>query len=111
MNITFEVMNIQGGVPLKAAYAEIESVVTDRVQIDQHPFKVEEKYTVQMWSDTEQRRIEKEYTVTKITDEKVTIKSGTDRAVTKKPRKFRDGQGVIRQIKHCLFRHIKIGLL
>ncbi len=24
---------------------------------------------------------------------------------------FRDLQGVIRQIKHCLFRHIKIGLL
>ena len=93
VNITFEVMNIQGGVPLKAAYAEIESVVSDRIQIDQHPFKVGEKYTVQMWSDTEQRRIEKEYTVTKITDEKVTIKSGTDRAVTKKPRKFRDGQG------------------
>lgn len=90
---TFEVMSIQGGCLLKAAYSEIDSVVSDIVQIDPHPFKVGDTYTVQVWSGTDQKRIDKEYTVTKITEEKVTIKSGTDRAITKKPRKFRDGQG------------------
>lgn len=93
VNITYEVMNVPGGVPLKAAYAEIESIVSDTVQIDQHPFKVGESYTVQVWSNEERKIIDKEYTVTKITEEKVTIKSGTDRAITKKPRKFRDGKG------------------
>ena len=93
VNITYEVMNVPGGVPLKAAYAEIESIVSDTVQIEQHPFKVGETYTVQVWSNEERKIIDKEYTVTKITEEKVTIKSGTDRAVTKKPRKFRDGKG------------------
>lgn len=86
-------MSIQGGCLLKAAYSEIDSVVSDIVQIDPHPFKVGDTYTVQVWSGTDQKRIDKEYTVTKITEEKVTIKSGTDRAITKKPRKFRDGQG------------------
>lgn len=52
-----------------------------------------ESYTVQVWSNEERKIIDKEYTVTKITEEKVTIKSGTDRAITKKPRKFRDGKG------------------
>lgn len=90
---TFEVLSIQGGVPLKAAYSEIDNIVSDIMQSDPHPFKVGDTYTVQVWSSEDQKRIDKEYTVTKITEEKVTIKSGTDRAITKKPRKFRDGQG------------------
>ena len=85
-------MGIQGGCPLKATYAEIESVVSDTAQIAPHPFKVGDTYTVKVWSDTEHERIDKEYTVTKITEEKVTIKSGTDRAITKKPRRFRNGE-------------------
>lgn len=92
VNITFKVMGIQGGCPLKATYAEIESVVSDTAQIAPHPFKVGDTYTVKVWSDTEHERIDKEYTVTKITEEKVTIKSGTDRAITKKPRRFRNGE-------------------
>lgn len=93
VNIIFDVMAVPGGVPLKATYAEIESIVSDKVQMDPHPFKVGETYTVQVWSSAEAGKIDKEYTVTKITDEKVTLKSGTDRAITKKPRKFRDGKG------------------
>lgn len=89
---TYEVIGSSGGY-LKAAYAEIDSVVSDIAEIDQHPFKVGEVYTIQVWSCSEQKRIEKEYTVMKVTQEKVTIKSGTDRAITKKPRKFRDGKG------------------
>lgn len=89
---TYEVIGGSGG-HLKAAYAEIDSIVSDIAEIDQHPFKVGEVYTIQVWSSSEQKRIEKEYTVTKVTQEKVTIKSGTDRAITKKPRKFRDGKG------------------
>jgi len=93
VNVTFEVMDIQGGVPLKATYAEIDSIVSDMVQVVQHPFKVGENYTIKVWSDAEHSRVDKEYTVTKVTEEKVTIKSGTDRAITKKPRRFRDGKG------------------
>ena len=89
---TYEVIGGSGG-HLKAAYAEIDSIVSDIAETDQHPFKVGEVYTIQVWSSSEQKRIEKEYTVTKVTQEKVTIKSGTDRAITKKPRKFRDGKG------------------
>lgn len=89
---TYEVIGGSGG-HLKAAYAEIDSIVSDIAEIDQHPFKVGEVYTIQVWSSSEQKRIEKEYTVTKVTQEKVIIKSGTDRAITKKPRKFRDGKG------------------
>lgn len=91
VNTIFDVMAVPGGVPLKDTYAEIESIVSDTV--DPHPFKVGETYTVQVWSNTEARRIDKEYTVTKITEEKVAIKSGSDRAITKKPRKFRTGEG------------------
>ena len=90
---TFEVMDVQDRCFLKAAYSEIDKIVSATVQVDPHPFKVGETYTVQVWSSTENRRIEKEYRVTKVTEEKVTIKSGTDRAITKKPRKFRDGEG------------------
>lgn len=80
----------------KASYAEIIDIVkkadTEKVL---HPFKVGEKYTVTYTvfdnptslcskSHTET----KEYTVTKITNEKVTFKCGKERAVSKKPVRY-----------------------
>ena len=54
-------MDVQDRCFLKAAYSEIDKIVSATVQVDPHPFKVGETYTVQVWSSTENRRIEKEY--------------------------------------------------
>ena len=72
----------------KASYAEIKSILSDKIQIDVHPFKIGEVYTVKAWNGEQYE--DKEYTIIKVTEEKVTLKSGTDRAVTKKPRKIRN---------------------
>lgn len=91
VNISYEIMDGgAAGMGGKAAYAEIKSILSDKVlPIDVHPFKVGEVYTVKAWNG--EQYADKEYTVIKVTEEKVTLKSGTDRAITKKPRKVRNG--------------------
>lgn len=91
VNISYEIMDGgAAGMGGKAAYAEIKSILSDKaLPIDVHPFKVGEVYTVKAWNGEQYG--DKEYTVIKVTEEKVTLKSGTDRAITKKPRKFRNG--------------------
>lgn len=90
VNITYEIMEGgASGFTGKAAYAEIKSILSDTIQIELHPFNVGERYTIDAWNGTMYEK--KQYTITKVTDEKVTLKSGTDRAITKKTRKFRDG--------------------
>lgn len=76
------------GMTGEAAYAEINRIISDRVQIDPHPFRVGEVYTVRAWNG--EAYANKEYRITKITEEKVTLKSGIERAITRRPRKFRD---------------------
>lgn len=71
-------------------YSEIKQILSTEVEMIKHPFKVGEKYSCQVWSEAEYRYIEKEFTVTKVTDERVTLKSGNDRAVSKKPKRFLD---------------------
>lgn len=44
------------------------------------------KYKV--WSSGE--HIDQEYTIVKVTEERITLKAGTDRAITRKPRQYRD---------------------
>ena len=74
----------------KAAYAEINKIVsTDTEDIPKHPFKVGEEYTVDEWNSETHKYEPKKYTVTKITDQRVTLKSGTERAVSRKPRRFK----------------------
>ena len=77
------------GMSGEAAYAEINRIISDQVHIDPHPFRVGEVYTVRAWNG--EAYADKEYRITKITEEKVTLKSGTERAITRRPRKFRDG--------------------
>lgn len=89
-NIAYEILNgIGAGICGKAAYTQIKRIVTEKIKIEQHhPFKAGEKYTVKVrWRG---QYIDKEYTITKVTVEKVTLKSGTDKEITRKPRKYRD---------------------
>lgn len=93
VNITYSIME-GGAVGLggKAAYAEIKSIISEEVQDKpEHPFKVGDVYTVQVWNSEKCTREPKEYTVTKITSERVTLKTGEERAISRKPRRFRDG--------------------
>ncbi len=90
VNIGYEILNGgAAGLGGKAAYAEIKRIVSAEVQIDPHPFKIGEVYTVKVWDGKD--HVDKTYTITKVTNQKVTLKSGSDRAITRKPRKFRDG--------------------
>lgn len=93
VNITYSIMEGgTAGLGGKAAYAEIKSIISEEIQDKpQHPFKVGDVYTVQVWNSKKCEREPKEYTVTKITSERVTLKSGEERAISRKPRRFRDG--------------------
>lgn len=71
-------------------YAEIESIISTEVNLPKHPFKVGETYSCEVWSKEESQYVTKEYKVTKITDERVTLKSGTARAVSYVPKRFSD---------------------
>lgn len=89
VNISYEILTGgAAGMCGKASYAEIKSIVSEEIKMEPHPFKVGETYTVKVWSGGEY--IDKNYTIVKATDERVTLKSGTDKAITRKPRKVRD---------------------
>ena len=92
VNITYEIL--EGGAAGfggKAAYAEIKSIISTDVVPENPPFNVGEKYTVPVWNG--ERYADKEFTVTKVTSNRVTLKSGTERAISRKPRKFRNSNG------------------
>lgn len=74
------------GWTLESSYAEIIEIVEakEKTEID-HPFVVGESFTVKEWIGGEY--VDKTYTVTKITPEKVTVKSGNERAKAIKPRR------------------------
>lgn len=89
VNVSYQIMEGgAAGMSGKAAYAEIIKIISDKIQIDPHPFKVGEIYAVKAWDG--QKYSDKEYRITKITEEKITLKSGNERAITRKPRKYRD---------------------
>ena len=91
-NITYMILHGGAkGLEGKAAYAEIEKIVSEEVKEEVLPFNVGDEYTVDVWNGN--GRVPKTYTVTKVTGEKVTLKAGSERAITRKPRKFRDGSG------------------
>ena len=95
VNITYIILEGgASGLGGKAAYAEIKSIISDKVENKLiHPFKEGEKYTVKEWNGKEYAK--KEYTIMKITDDKVTLKSGNERAKSVKPRRIRTGNGEI----------------
>ena len=92
VNISYSIM--EGGAAGyggKAAYAEIKSIISEEVpEKPEHPFKVGDSYTVQVWNSEKCTREPKEYIVTKITSQRVTLKTGEERAVSRKPRRFKD---------------------
>ena len=92
VNISYSIM--EGGAAGdggKAAYAEIKRIISEEVlEKPEHPFKVGDSYTVQVWNSEKCTREPKEYIVTKITPERVTLKTGEERAVSRKPRRFKD---------------------
>lgn len=91
VNITYRILSGgASGCMLQAAYAEIEEVISTEVSEEiEHPFKVGEKFTVSCWNG--EKYVPKEYVITKVTRDKVTLKSGTDRAISRRPRKSYDG--------------------
>ena len=78
------------GFEMIANYSEIVEIIKEAEPQKNHPFEVGEKFTVQVWCD--HKYIDKEYTITKVTNDKVTVKSGTDRAKAIRPRQSYDGK-------------------
>lgn len=93
VNITYEILTGgAAGAKSRAAYAEIKSIVsTDIEEAPSHPFKVGESFTVKEWDGT--KFADKTYTVTKVTPKRVTLQSGTCRAISRKPHCLSAGNG------------------
>lgn len=92
-NLKYEILDGgaagMGGV---ASYAEIQKVLEKKDPEEQeirHPFKVGDTYEVMAWDGN--NYVPKEYKVLKVTYDRVTLKSGTDRAINRSPRRFRSG--------------------
>lgn len=87
----FKYKDIDGtGFDLTASYSEIVSIIEAKENNEiLHPFKVGETFTVKVWTGHEYS--DKEYTITKIAPDKVTVKSGAERAKAIKPRKTYNG--------------------
>jgi hypothetical protein len=67
------------GFELAASYAEITEIIKASESNEiRHPFKVGEKFTVKAWNGSEYA--DKEFEITKVTPDKVTVKAGTERA-------------------------------
>lgn len=81
------------GFELQANYSEIESIIEAKEEVKLHPFEVGEKFTVKAWDGNSY--VDKEYTITKVTNDKVSVKSGTTRAKAIMPRKTYDGKSFI----------------
>lgn len=76
-----------------AAYAEIEKIVSENTpDMPMHPFKVGDVYKVWRYNEFTFKREQVEYTITKVTPEKVTLKCGSERAISRKPRWFMNSQ-------------------
>ena len=91
VNMKYQIMEgSASGLGGTASYAEIVKVIsTDIEEAPKHPFKVGEEYTVDAWNSDTCEYESKIYVVIKITDQRVTLKCGTERAVSRKPRRFK----------------------
>lgn len=87
----FKYRDVDGaGFELSANYAEIESIIKESEQTIEHPFTVGESFTVKAWNGNEYAP--KDYIITKVTADKVTVKSGSERAKAISPKKSYDGK-------------------
>lgn len=96
------------GFELTASYSEIVEILEAKESNEVlHPFKVGDTFKVQEWNGSQYA--DKEYTITKVTADKVTVKSGTDRAKSIKPRKTYNGDAwalPITGARSCYYRSI-----
>lgn len=92
VNVKYQIMEGgASGLGGTASYAEIVKVIsTDIEEAPKHPFKVGEEYTVSAWNSDACKYEPKTYVVTKITDQRVMLKSGTERVISRKPRRYRE---------------------
>lgn len=92
-NITYEILDGgAAGMGGTASYAEIKRIISDELPDKSeilHPFKVGDVYNVKDWDG--EKFANKEYKVIKVSRERVTLKSGAERAINRKPRRFRSG--------------------
>ena len=82
-----------GQFPLTHAYAEILEIVkaTEAVR-ETHPYKVGETITCTRWNE-ENRKSEKiEYKIIKTTDKTITLQTGEEKPITRKPRRLEWGE-------------------
>ena len=94
VNFTYEILDGgAAGLGGRDPYAEIKAIISDKVEENtpQHPFLVGEEFTVRAWDG--EKYADKFYKVTKVTPEKVTLKSGNERAINRKPRRFKHYSG------------------
>lgn len=69
-----------------SSYADIEEVISKDVVVHKHPFKVGEIYSIKHWDGNEY--VDKSYEIVKITDERVILKSGNEKAISRKPKRM-----------------------
>lgn len=71
-------------------YADIMKVVSTEVEVEMHPFKVGEKFTVKVWNGNEYVNVE--YTITKVSPKRVTLSSEKGENIFRQPKLIMYGQ-------------------
>lgn len=71
-------------------YADIIKVVSTEVEVEIHPFKVGEKFTVKVWNGNEYVNVE--YTITKVSPKRVTLSSEKGENIVRQPKLITYGQ-------------------
>ena len=72
------------------AYAEIEKIITAReAQDEPQPFKVGESFTVPRWNSRKGNSEKVTYTIIRASDKTVTLKTGDEKPIVRKPTKVK----------------------
>lgn len=86
-NITYVILDGgAAGMGGKASYSEIVRVISSKVpEKVVHPFVIGDTFSVEEWDTAKNSYMPKTYEVVKVTHDRVTLKSGSDRAISRKP--------------------------
>lgn len=71
-------------------YADIIKVVSTEVEVEMHPFKVGERFTVKVWNGNEYVNVE--YTITKVSPKRVTLSNEKGESIVRQPKLITYGQ-------------------
>lgn len=89
-NCTVRIDNNRMTFPATVAYAEIEKIVKAReAQDEPQPFKVGESFTVTRWNSRKGNSEEVTYTIIRASDKTVTLKTGEEKPIVRKPTKVK----------------------